>query len=159
LCPKAGTGKKKKKPSKKRKKSLEDNFLLMIPKRKATWRRVTEDTMERMAKKERKGVVMPGVEVRQDWIKDAKVVVYQKKKYAAWEKKLAEILGKDDVGRVWLDDFGASVWLLLDGKRDIKKIGEKIREEYGEEVEPLYPRLNHFLNILVQQDLIELKKK
>ena len=42
----------------KKKKSV--NFLSMVPKRKARWRRVTEESLKRMAKVENKGFVRNG---------------------------------------------------------------------------------------------------
>jgi hypothetical protein len=126
----------------------------MVPKRNVRWRRVKDDTFKKMARKERRGIIKPGVDVRVKWIKESKVVLYQKKEYSSFEKKMARILGKDDMGRIWLDDYSASVWLLIDGKRNVEHIGEELVKEYGEDAQPLYPRLNKFLNTLLNHELI-----
>lgn len=145
--------------SKKKKDSKKKNLLTMVPKRIVAWRRMEDDSLKKIAKRERKGVVIPGVEVRHEWIKDAHVVLYQKKEYAGWEQKLASMLGKDDVGRVWLDDYGASVWLLIDGKRNAEAIGVQLKKEYGDDVEPLYQRLGDYLGVMEKNKLITFGKK
>jgi len=126
----------------------------MVPKRNAAWRRVDPETLKVIAKKEDRGVVRKGMDISYDWIKNAKVVVYGKKEMVQWQLKMVRFLGFDDSARVWLDDFGASVWLLMDGKRNIGQIGLGLREAYGDRAEPLYPRLNKFLYILETRKLI-----
>ena len=38
--------------------------------------------------------------------------------------------------------------VLLDGKKNIIELGELVKEQFGEEAEPLYPRLAKFFQIL-----------
>ncbi len=133
------------------------NFLEMVPKRKARWRRVTKEALERVARVEDIGLVHKGCEVRQDYITTAKVVVYGKKKMGKVQKKVAEMFGRDDEARVWLDDYGGEVWLLMDGKRNVDAIGKEMKKTFGDKAEPLYERLNHFMNTLIEVNLIELE--
>ena len=130
------------------------NFLTMVPKRNTSWRRVDPETLKVLAKREDRGVVREGMAISYDWIKNAKVVIYGKKEMLQWQLKVVRFFGVDDSARVWLDDFGASVWLLMDGHRNIEQIGLGLREAYGDRAEPLYPRLNKFLNILDARKLI-----
>lgn len=130
------------------------NLLTMVPKRNAAWRRVDPDTLKALAKKEDRGVVREGMDIQYDWILNAKVVIYGKKEMVQWQLKMVRFMGFDDSSRVWLDDFGASVWLLMDGHRNIGQIGRGLREAYGDRAEPLYPRLNKFLYILETRKLI-----
>ncbi|MCR5543048.1 MAG: PqqD family protein, partial [Eubacterium sp.] len=37
--------------------------------------------------------------------------------------------------------MGSFIWPLIDGKTSIYNIGEAVKEHFGEEEEPLYPRL------------------
>lgn len=48
--------------------------------------------------------------------------------------------------KVELDEFGSTVFLLIDGKRTVKEIGEILDSKYGEKIHPLYERLLLFLN-------------
>ena len=45
-----------------------------------------------------------------------------------------------------LDEYGSCVFLLIDGKKTVKDIGESLEEKYGDSVQPLYERLLLFLN-------------
>jgi len=56
-----------------------------------------------------------------------------------------------------LDGQGAFVWNLCDGKRSVREIGNRLRERFGEEPEPLYERLVVFLMDLRRRHLIDLK--
>jgi hypothetical protein len=55
---------------------------------------------------------------------------------------------------VYLDTFGSFVFRRLDGNKTVREIGEEVKVEFGEKVEPLYGRLAHFLNILEKNKLI-----
>ena len=45
-----------------------------------------------------------------------------------------------------LDEYGSCVFLLIDGKKTVKDIGESLEVKYGDSVHPLYERLLLFLN-------------
>lgn len=45
-----------------------------------------------------------------------------------------------------LDEYGSCVFLLIDGMKTVKDIGEILEAKYGEQVHPLYERLLLFLN-------------
>ena len=58
-----------------------------------------------------------------------------------------------------LDEYGTAVWRLIDGKQTVHEIGEMLKTEFGDSVEPLYPRLAAFLRILEANSAIELTPK
>ena len=55
---------------------------------------------------------------------------------------------KPKVTHVHLDETGSFVWPLLDGEKNIIALGEIMKEHFGEEAEPLYPRLAKFFQVL-----------
>ena len=55
---------------------------------------------------------------------------------------------KPKVSHIHLDKMGSFIWPLMDGEKDIVKIGEIVKEHFGEEAEPLYERLATFFKIL-----------
>jgi len=63
-----------------------------------------------------------------------------------------------DYRRIELDEMGAYVWELCDGKRTVREIGEALKARFGKEVEPLYERLVTFLFELAKRYLIEFKR-
>jgi hypothetical protein len=48
--------------------------------------------------------------------------------------------------RTSLDEYGSWVFLLIDGVKTVKDIGENLEVKYGDKVHPLYERLLLFLN-------------
>jgi len=60
-----------------------------------------------------------------------------------------------------LDEFGTATWLLIDGERNVEKIGAELVVKFGDKVEPVYERLTRFLTDLHRYNFIsfiELKK-
>lgn len=55
---------------------------------------------------------------------------------------------KPKISYVHLDEMGSFVWPVIDGEKDIIKIGEEVKEHFGEKAEPLYERLVTFFGIL-----------
>ncbi len=45
-----------------------------------------------------------------------------------------------------LDEYGSCVFLLIDGKKTVKDIGESLEVKFGDKVKPLYERLLLFVN-------------
>jgi len=70
-------------------------------------------------------------------------------------KKLFQPRLKKPFLKVDLDEIGSEVWLLCDGKRNIKEIGEKLKEKFAEKIEPCYERLSIFFKQLENARFIE----
>ncbi len=60
--------------------------------------------------------------------------------------------------RIELDEVGAYIWELCDGRRNVSEIGRALKARFGDEVEPLYERLIVFLLELGKRYLIEFKR-
>ena len=58
--------------------------------------------------------------------------------------------------RINLDEYGSWVWNQIDGRKTVMEIGEAMRNRFGQEAEPVYPRLGLFINHLARQKLISL---
>lgn len=57
-----------------------------------------------------------------------------------------------------LDGYGSAVWKAIDGKRTVEEIGDLMKREFGESVEPLYERLGTFINQLRNNKFLTLEK-
>lgn len=55
-----------------------------------------------------------------------------------------------------LDEIGSFVWLKMDGRRTIGRIGEEARAHFGARVEPAYERVALFCRNLSRDGLIRL---
>lgn len=56
---------------------------------------------------------------------------------------------------VHLDEVGSTTWLAIDGKRNALEIGEHIKDQLGDKIEPLYERLGMFLAKLKNEKFIK----
>ena len=64
-------------------------------------------------------------------------------------KKLTQILlHKPKVSQIHLEKFGSFLFPLIDGKKTIYEIGQEVHEHFGDEAEPLYPRLTQYMKML-----------
>ena len=73
-------------------------------------------------------------------------------------KKLGRAFNIKQTYNVNLEKYGSAVWRLCNGEATVKEIGEVLREQYGEDVEPLYERLSFYLTLLEKNKLIKYEK-
>lgn len=62
---------------------------------------------------------------------------------------------KPKVSQIHLEGIGNFIWPLIDGERSILALGEFVKEHFGEEAEPLYPRLAQYIRSLESYDFIK----
>jgi len=60
--------------------------------------------------------------------------------------------------RVHLDDIGTFVWDRIDGQTTVEAIADSARREFGDRIEPVYERLQLFLQQLEQGRLIRIPR-
>ena len=75
-----------------------------------------------------------------------------------FNKIAQKLFKKPKISFIHLDDMGSFIWPLMDGQRDILKIGELVKEHFGESAEPLYERLCKYVKILESYGFICLNK-
>lgn len=104
----------------KREEKKRDNFLLYVPHRsdKVEW-------------ENRKGKV---------------VFIFHHNKLI--EKTVRIFVKRPKTTTLELDEIGSAVWNLINGERNVYEIGQKLKEKFGDEVEPLYERLIMFIRYL-----------
>jgi hypothetical protein len=56
---------------------------------------------------------------------------------------------------IHLDAIGSTVWKAIDGKLTALEIGEKIKNQMGEKIEPVYERLGMFLAKMKNENFIK----
>ena len=84
-----------------------------------------------------------------------KVPVYR----SGFGKKMAERFDLRTKRGIRLDEYGWAIWDLSNGVRDIRKIGELVKKRFGEEIDPLYPRLSKFYAYMVKLELMKITDK
>lgn len=74
-----------------------------------------------------------------------------------WMDKAAQkLFGKPAVTQVHMDEQGSFLWPLLDGSRTVEQLAALQKEKFGEAVEPLYPRIVKFFQIMEANGFITL---
>ena len=58
--------------------------------------------------------------------------------------------------KVQLDRVGSFVWKECNGEKNVLEISKKMKDEFGDEVEPLYERISFFIKTLTTSKAIEL---
>jgi hypothetical protein len=61
-----------------------------------------------------------------------------------------------------LDEIGTACWILIDGKRKVSEIVDKLNDQFGEKIKPAHERLGKFLSQLYDNkyiSFIELQNK
>ena len=53
------------------------------------------------------------------------------------------------------EKMGSFIWPLIDGKRTVYDIGQKVSEQFGDKAEPLYPRLTLYIRTLKEYGFIK----
>jgi len=95
------------------------------------------------------------IEYHQD--EDENVVLHIERK--SFFDKIAQKLKKTPrISYYTLDSIGSFVWLAIDGKKTIYQIGEELKKEKGDSVEPLYERLAKYFQILELNLLVSFEK-
>lgn len=85
------------------------------------------------------------------------VTVYVENK-GVFNRIAQKCFDRPKVSQIHLEEMGSFIWPLIDGKRSVMEIGELVKEHFGEEAEPLYPRLAGYIKMLENSDLIRVGK-
>ena len=63
-------------------------------------------------------------------------------------------LNRMSAQRVRLDEVGSFAWNHLDGHRTVTEVGDLMRSEFGERVEPVEERLGHLIRVMRREGFI-----
>ena len=92
------------------------------------------------------------------WNTDEKGLIILEIENKGWANRIAQKLFKrPKMSYIHLDENGSFIWSLIDGERDIIKIGEMVDEHFKEKAHPLYERLAQFMRILESYKFITFK--
>ncbi|MCM1122216.1 MAG: PqqD family protein [Eubacterium sp.] len=69
-----------------------------------------------------------------------------------------KLLKKPRYTKVHMEKYGSFLWPLIDGKRTVMELADLQKAEFGDEVEPLYPRVVKYMQIMESYHFIKLKE-
>ena len=72
--------------------------------------------------------------------------------------KIAQLLfSKPKVTKTHLEEMGSFIWPLIDGRKTVGQIGDKVKEHFGEKAEPVYERIAKYFVMLESYKFIFFK--
>lgn len=95
-----------------------------------------------------------------DWeaTEDGRVVLLVPKfRHPFLVKWLMPLLAKPYL-RVKLDVHGSFMWSLCDGTTRVREMGERLKQKFGDEVEPVYDRMGKFLRKLEREECVVIEE-
>ncbi len=91
-----------------------------------------------------------------NWSKDDEGLVTLEIENTGFMNRVAQkLFKKPKISYVHLDEMGSFVWPVMDGEKNLIKIGEEVKEHFGEKAEPLYERLAKYFQILESYHFIQ----
>ncbi len=86
-------------------------------------------------------------------------VTILKRNEGLFHRAAQKFLGKPAVSYIHLDEMGNFIWPLMDGKRAVYEIAVLVKEEFGNQAEPLYNRLVQYIRTLEAYGFIEVRSR
>ena len=89
---------------------------------------------------------------------DKGIVTLEIENKGIFNKIAQRLFKKPKISYIHLDEMGSFIWLLIDNKTNIIALGERVKDHFGEDAEPLYPRLSKYFGILESYGFINIKQ-
>ena len=68
-----------------------------------------------------------------------------------------KLFKKPKYTKVHMEKYGSFLWPLIDSKRTVMELADLQKAEFGDEVEPLYPRVVKYMQIMESYHFIKFK--
>ncbi|MDE7320747.1 MAG: PqqD family protein [Lachnospiraceae bacterium] len=85
------------------------------------------------------------------------MVVLQVENTGVFNRIAQKVFGRPKYTNVHMDKYGSFLWPLIDGKKTVMELAELEKEAFGEEAEPLYPRIVKYFQIVESYHFIRFK--
>ncbi len=92
-----------------------------------------------------------------EWTRDDdEIVVLEVENTGVFNRIAQKLFKRPQVTKVHMEQFGSFLWPLIDGERTVKELADLLKERFGEEAEPLYPRVAKYMQIMESYHFISL---
>lgn len=92
-----------------------------------------------------------------EWTRDDEdIVVLEVENTGVFNRIAQKLFKRPKVTKVHMEQFGSFLWPLIDGERTVKELADLLKERFGEEAEPLYPRVAKYMQIMESYHFISL---
>ncbi|MCU0663871.1 MAG: PqqD family protein [Myxococcota bacterium] len=100
---------------------------------------------------------IPSRKVEHELSEEGRVVVLRPKWTRGLLARYLQPLLTRPYFKVRLDAHGSATWNAIDGVRTVAQLGDLLRDEFGEEVEPCHERVSKFIHSLFKGDMVEMR--
>lgn len=110
-----------------------------------------------MAKKKNNNYLdfIPIMNPKNDWSQDEQGIVTIHMVHRGFYAAIAQkFFHSPRVSHIKLDEYGSFLWKEIDGKRTVGQLAQRMKEQFGQQAEPLYDRLVHYMQILRNNQFI-----
>ena len=116
----------------KKKKQQQVNYLDLIPERAAelTWREDEEG-----------------------------LIILEVENTGVFNRVAQKLFKRSKYTKVHMEKYGSFLWPLIDGERTVMELADMQKAQFGEEVEPLYPRVAKYMQIMESYHFIKFKDR
>ena len=95
--------------------------------------------------------------VKWDKGEDGSIVIHMENR-GAFAQVAQKLFHKPQFSHITLEQFGSFIWPRIDGVKSIYDIAGEVKEQFGEEAEPLYDRILPYFRTLYGHNFITWKK-
>lgn len=92
-----------------------------------------------------------------DWKEEEGIVVLQVENTGVFNRIAQKLFKRPRYTNVHMDRYGSFLWPLIDGRKTVMELAKLQKEAFGEEVEPLYPRIVKYFQIVESYHFIRFK--
>lgn len=91
------------------------------------------------------------------WSRDENdIVVLEVENTGVFNRIAQKLFHRPKYTKVHMDKYGSFLWPLMDGEKSVTELAQLEKEAFGEEVEPLYPRIVKYMQIMESYHFIKL---
>lgn len=92
------------------------------------------------------------------WSSDEEgMIVLEVENTGAFNRAAQKLFKKPKVTKVHMEKYGSFLWPLIDGEKTVMELADMQKAEFGDEVEPLYPRVVKYMQIMESYHFIRFK--
>ena len=85
------------------------------------------------------------------------IVVLQVENTGVFNRIAQKLFKRPRYTKVHMDRYGSFLWPLIDGENTVLELADLQKQAFGEEVEPLYPRIVKYFQIVESYHFIRFK--
>lgn len=86
------------------------------------------------------------------------IIVLEVENTGVFNRIAQKLLKRPRYTKVHMEKYGSFLWPLIDGERTVMELADLQKEKFGEEVEPLYPRVVKYMQIMESYHFIKFKQ-